>query len=769
MRLTLRTLLAYLDGVLSPHDALELEAKIEESEYAQQLVQRVRDVIQQSRMEAPRLEAKSPMGDPNWMSEYLDSTLDIDHVAALERFCLESDSSLAEAASCHQILSRVLQQPAKVPSRLRERLYRLGQQADGADAPGSGHERIDPDHQQADDRKLDEEEVFVDAVRLPVAPTPPQAIPVLKAKSSSSPSTSQRPLSQSPLATPETHLQTPQSIDRKATGLASSSTDSNIDESSTVESLDAPRPEWADPSRRSRPSVSWVVLGVSLLCLAVVTTLALTGTLQSWLSPTSEVTEASSAESETNRNLESAETQTSSSETTPSVENVADPIDGGRGAGASLKAPDTSAADMESSSVQDTTGRSTGTVPEGSAATAASPAGFEKPATLGAPAPTMIQRSASDTLFAIRQDQQSAWNWFHEAAVAAPFELKNFSMFRGSVQWPTSPRVEIVGASYLTVAPSIIVNNARLAEFQLHYGRVVLSGDGNPGRKIRVAIGEQLFTVTLLTPDSKIAIERRFYRPPGSSFTDGSRDELLHVIGVEGSANFEDLNGLRTFESGTGMTWSNGKVHQAGPLASLPSWINEVDRLDAMSAQQVTKRVSLTEPPTDSLARLTSDTRPEVRVCATECLVELGDFRPAFWALEDPKNRTNWRLKLMDAITEQWDQSAEQASAGLGQLLEQNASGELASQIWTGLSPADLEAGQAELLVNALDHDRLLIRSLAFQQLMAVTGTSERYLPDADEAGRRRRVLAWRARLDDSQISYAVPPAPPHLDFASER
>ena len=129
MRLTLRTLLAYLDDILEPAQAKEIGAKLNESSLASSLVSRIREVMRRRRLTAPTLSGPGVGIDPNSVSEYLDNTLPPDGVADVEKICLESDVHLAEVAACHQILTLALGEPVEVPSRTRERMYALGPSA----------------------------------------------------------------------------------------------------------------------------------------------------------------------------------------------------------------------------------------------------------------------------------------------------------------------------------------------------------------------------------------------------------------------------------------------------------------------------------------------------------------------------------------------------------------------------------------------------------------------------------------------------------------
>ncbi|MFM8636115.1 MAG: hypothetical protein ACKOEX_15135, partial [Planctomycetia bacterium] len=124
MRLTLRTLLAWLDGVLPDDDQRQLAAKVSSSATAAHLVERIRGAVSRAAIGAPKPEGRGLGEDPNSVAEYLDNALPADRIAAFETICLESDMHLAEVAACHGMLAEVARdqgivRPIEAASRRR--------------------------------------------------------------------------------------------------------------------------------------------------------------------------------------------------------------------------------------------------------------------------------------------------------------------------------------------------------------------------------------------------------------------------------------------------------------------------------------------------------------------------------------------------------------------------------------------------------------------------------------------------------------------------
>ena len=171
MRLTLRTMLAYLDDILEASDAEELSEKINQSDYATGLVHRVRNTISRQRLSSPPVVGKGLAADANTVAEYLDNTLQVERVSEFEKICLESDLNLAEVAASHQILSLVLgTTPTDLTEEMRDKVLSRVQMRGvspeiaapplpkaGAGSNGSGSGRFRGHESYSDSARLDQE------------------------------------------------------------------------------------------------------------------------------------------------------------------------------------------------------------------------------------------------------------------------------------------------------------------------------------------------------------------------------------------------------------------------------------------------------------------------------------------------------------------------------------------------------------------------------------------------------------------------------------
>lgn len=125
MRLTLRTLLAYRDGVLSNAQTSDLHKRIQQSELASNLLRRIEASLQRGLM-TPSLHGSGIAGDANLVAEYLDDTIHGDKVPEFERICIsESEAHLAELAHCHQLMAEALNAQVSVPAEFKSKILSM--------------------------------------------------------------------------------------------------------------------------------------------------------------------------------------------------------------------------------------------------------------------------------------------------------------------------------------------------------------------------------------------------------------------------------------------------------------------------------------------------------------------------------------------------------------------------------------------------------------------------------------------------------------------
>ncbi len=138
LRLTLRTLLAYLDDTLPPAEAKAIGHKLAESPQALELMDRIKKVTRKRSLSTPPAGPDGGPADPNTVAAYLSDTLTGEQVTQFETLALESDVHLADVAACHQILTLLLSEQMRVPPTAYRRMYSLvkGKESIPGRAPG---------------------------------------------------------------------------------------------------------------------------------------------------------------------------------------------------------------------------------------------------------------------------------------------------------------------------------------------------------------------------------------------------------------------------------------------------------------------------------------------------------------------------------------------------------------------------------------------------------------------------------------------------------
>ena len=113
MRLTLRTLLSWKDGMLDPEAGRDLAARVEASADARSLVERIDEVVARPTLSAPAPDAAGFATAANTTAEYLDNVLPAERLGEFERVCFASEAQLAETAATHEMLAELSRAPAE--------------------------------------------------------------------------------------------------------------------------------------------------------------------------------------------------------------------------------------------------------------------------------------------------------------------------------------------------------------------------------------------------------------------------------------------------------------------------------------------------------------------------------------------------------------------------------------------------------------------------------------------------------------------------------
>jgi hypothetical protein len=749
MRLTLRTLLAYLDDILDPADHEELGQKIAESEFASALVHRTRDVVRRLRLGAPQLTGREMGLDPNTVAEYLDNTLPAERVADFERVCLESDVHLAEVASCHQILALVLGEPAEVDPETRARMYQIAAQptaaTDGSAVTAPPDEQTGfagvtpsyqngnkpktrrrpevPDYLRASSRSRSRRIiaaalVLVVAVALAWAfvwpwPFDAQQLgqsdgPAPQAPDASTGAPSETPDMPGEAVQPQPNEFQPDELE------PDQSAGDDPDQIESTPPVD-PSPEEAEPAPAD-------------------TALPVDPGQEPAVDPDVQLPEQGTPlvnPVEPQGDAPPEPDPQPSSDVVPAVPDVGATAAADTAANVTPLAP------------------TPGDVPTDDADAA-------DPPTPGGAAEDMGDRvgvysgSDKDVLLRYRSSERQWYRVGPGEVIESGQTLLALPAFRPSVTLVSGAVMQMAGGTQARIS---LTDASGPPQVTIDYGRVVLLNAGRPGSQVVLQLGEHTRRIDFGGSPATVAIELNRPLLPGVNPASTSAPVEVNVVAVSGG--FQWQNDQQTIEVEAPAQWSIPGGAPAPLTGELPEWVSgeQLSASDRLAWTALEDALALDRSANLSLSELVDRRRLEIRSLAARSSVHIGQFKPFIRALNDTDQRAVWpqhietlreALALSPAVAAEVRQALQE---------ERGADGETLYRMLWGYSREQAEQGALTQLIDYLEHDRLDMRVLAFWNLKELTGIRLNYYPYSTQLERQAAVQAWRRRLESGELA----------------
>src|SRR5262245_61743405 len=717
MRLTLRTMLAYMDDVLDPADADELRHKIEESDFASGLVDRIRGVMSKLRMDAPKLDGKGMGNDANTISEYLDAALEQYRVAEFERVCLESDKHLCEVAACHQILTIVLGKPADVPVELRERVYALGDPEKAAvHVPGpaataphehrkgappasdNGRPAPKPAPLEVPDYLRDSRSSVWPYVGMMAA----ALILLVLALRSLGPFDATHPLARF-FAAPQQIAQT---------------TEEEAGSKSTTDNATQSQAATAEPGAIAETD-------------AVAAAPATTDASPTPAAPTT--TERPATESPDR--IASAPAPAAPNPTVP------EPTDAPASSPTVATAP-------------------TPTAPATTAPTPPMVATLPKlPGKAAAPEPPPkpieVGRYTSDgQLFATLDPADNFWYAKDpQEIITAGERLVVLPPYRPQIALPSAVQLIFAGEGALKMDEPDENRTPRVA---VDYGRFIVATAGKAGAQVQLNLAGIKGLLTLVDADSELAIKVGRWIPPGADPEVAENGSVvLEMYNRNGRATWQqaDKDKVEIPARFVHVYLADLPPETHGPYYA-PDWIDNkhVKPIDIETAQKLEKMLDHERPLVLSLQEAMKDRRVEVRALVARCLAALGEFEPILKEFGDANQYSYWQSEF-DTLRQALARSPETATKihQTINLVRSADANDLYRLLWS-YSDDQLTSGSAAQLVKLLEHDQLDMRVLSYVNLVSITGQFGSYRPERPKAQMKVAVADWGKRRDKGAI-----------------
>jgi hypothetical protein len=689
VRLTLRTMLAYMDDILEPEDAADIGKKLEDSDLAKSIMHRLRDSIRRLRLGAP-----PPLGngmglDPNSVAEYLDNTLPAEQVGEFEKICLESDVHLAEVGASHQILTLVLGEPAEVDAVARERMYHIAART----AP----------------------QAATTQARSPVSTSTPATVqPVRRAR-------------------PEVPDYLRESRSRNWVAIAGVLFLVVVC-GGIATALFLPEVRNLFASRAGDAGGDKIPSGDGLPANA-----------QS-AAPDAAENDASAAAGSEGGDVASTDNSTDEKNGQPDA--LSDEPGGDVGDEAAMPPTDDSMLDV----LPEADAAAGAPAADSKGAKPAAVAGSETPAPAvipdEPPAGEVMGRYLYKQDVLLRMDRGTGlWRRLPATpSLTAGDRLMALASYRPTITLIAGVTIQPVDAARFEL---LGLDDAGVPAISLDYGRLVLFTAGKPRNPIRIRLGDRQALLTFVDGESTVAIDARRPWMRGKDPALAAGPFVADLFVTSGAVTWEE-GGTRYEWTAPQHVLVDARGAQVVDT-ELAKWTRgePLSHVDLLAAEAVEHELTGDQPVSLSVKELLGDRRKEVRELGLRAAANVGEFGLLVKMLNDPDQKSLWPVEI-EALRSAMSRDPETAVLIREAFKTQRGDDglELYRMLW-GYSAEDLAGGVMNKLVEYLNHDSLDFRVLAFQNLHEITGKMLSYKPEASDRVRRPAYLLWKARLKE--------------------
>ncbi len=793
MRLTLRTLLAYMDDILEPSDHEDLGSKIEASDFASELIHRSRDTVRRLRLGAPAVLSDGSddvldsvdLGDANAVAEYLDNTLPPEQVADFERMCLEPgtepDMHLAEVASCHHVLTMVLGEPAEVDSELKSRMYQLP-----AHLANGQKLRIEPAHvtQQAAPPVPSAVTVALPLAQ-PASVVAEHEIPDYLREAAASKRRSRRwaivttllavsglvffwfasaPEAELPPELAQAGMETFDDGEIAIEGFGDSTTDAMAGDEGAMSSAPPFVPEsqaaTEAPAYVSGPGETSEAMPSDTFDSPVVGL----GKMEEPVAPSAEADspgEVELAAGEPEMEIAEAEETAPAASVATTTPTPSNEIETGTSESSAAMAAEGAEEPLLVASAA-------GTLMEEATPTATDEAG--EPAT---PEPAVPQRLGNylgnnDVLLI----HDAAWEKWIRLPPRTPIStgdaLLTLPKFRTHVVL-ADVNTYLSGGTRLQIPLEKFDTSASNTELNLEmvYGRLLLNA-GLKGSQVAMQVGDQLREFRLESSASlAVDVERVFV--PGTDYENEAAPVKAIWYLTSGSVEWPTAaGGTQTIQAPAMWETIDGIDEIPEQIEQLPVWIDRERMTDMQRSarEDLSKELEVEQPVGIRLLELTEGKglgrRKEVRVLAAAASVFVGEFEPLVKTLNDSDQSRVWESHIQ-ALRQAMALSPEDANQ-LRQAFVNNRGEEAAHDLMdmvvgynaqqVGETREAIQSGALAQLIQWLDHDSLDYRVLAIHNIREITGKKKAFSPSGTA---KRRKIDLRKIWDEFESHELMP------------